>query len=377
MADQKRDYYEVLGVDKNAGDADLKKAYRKLAKEYHPDLNPGDKVAEAKFKEANEAYAVLSDPGKRQQYDQFGHAGMDGQGFSGFEGMDIDLGDIFGSIFGNAFGGGGARRRSGPAQGANLRYRLTLDFMEAAFGCEKDITISKEDLCDSCSGSGAAPGTSSETCPTCRGSGGIQQQTQTLFGMTMVTKDCPTCHGSGKVIKSPCPACNGKGRRIKKKQLHVRIPAGVNAGEMLPVRGEGEPGVRGGPHGDLFIEIKVKPHSVFERREYNTFCDIPITFTQAALGADIQIPTIDGNTQIHIKEGTQPFDTHVIRGKGIPVRNRLNVRGDHTCRFVLEVPSHLNEQQRDLLQTFDNSLSDRNYQKRSNFFQKVKDLFGK
>ena len=375
MAEQKRDYYEVLGVQKGAAEDELKKAYRKLAKQYHPDLNPDDKVAESKFKEANEAYAVLSDTDKRRQYDQFGHAGMDGQGFSGFDGMDIDLGDILGSFFGGAFGGG--RRRTGPVQGSNLKYGLTLDFMEAAFGCEKAITISKEDICDTCSGSGAAPGTSSDSCPTCKGMGQVQQQSQTLFGVTMVTRECPTCRGKGKVIKSPCHACNGRGRRAKRKQLNVRIPAGVDTNDMIPLRGEGEPGERGGGYGDLYIQIKVKPHDVFERRGVHTFCDVPITFAQAALGAEIEVPSIDGNVAITVKEGTQPFDTQTIRGKGIPVRNRPGSRGDHTCRFVLEVPSYLDDQQKALLNNFESSLTEKNYQKRSRFFKRVKDLFGK
>ncbi len=375
MAEQKRDYYEVLGVGKNATDDELKKAYRKLAKQYHPDLNPNDKVAEAKFKEANEAYAVLSDADKRRQYDQFGHAGMDGQGFSGFNAADIDLGDLFGSIFGGAFGGGG-KRRTGPVQGANLKYGLTLEFMEAAFGVEKTISISKEDNCDACAGSGAAPGTKPETCPSCKGSGRVQQQTQTLFGMTMVTRDCPACGGKGTIIRTPCSSCGGKGRRIKKKDITIKVPAGVNTGDMMPIRGEGEPGLRGGPHGDLYIQFKVKPHPVFERRDNNTYCDVPITFAQATLGAEIDVPTIDGNVRIHVKEGTQPMDTYVLKGKGIPVRNRSNMRGDHTCRFVMEVPSHLSDQQKEMLRSFDATLTERNYQKRTGFFKKVKDIFG-
>lgn len=377
MAEQKRDYYEVLGVGKNAGEEDLKKAYRKLAKQYHPDLNPGDKTAETRFKETNEAYAVLSDSEKRRQYDQFGHAGVDGQGFSGFQGMDIDLGDILGSIFGSAFGGGGARRRSGPMQGANLKYGLTLEFMEAVFGCEKSITISKEENCEVCSGSGAAPGTSKESCPTCKGAGRVQRQTQTMFGVTMMSQDCTTCQGTGSVIKSPCSSCSGKGRKLKRKQLQVQVPAGVDTGDMLPLRGEGEPGTRGGPSGDLFIQFKVRPHSVFERKGVHTFCDVPITFAQAALGAEMEVPTVDGNVSIHVKEGSQPYDTHTIRGKGVPYKNRPGMRGDHTCRFILEVPSHLSESQRELLRSFEGSLSERNYQKRINFFKKVKDIFGK
>ena len=339
-------------------------------------MNPNDKVAEAKFKEVNEAYAVLSDTEKRRQYDQYGHAGMDGQGFSGFQGADIDLGDLFGSIFGSAFGGGG-RRRTGPEQGANLKYGLTLEFMEAAFGVDKTISISKEDICEVCSGSGAAAGSSPETCPTCKGNGRVQQQTQSLFGMTMVTRDCPSCGGKGTIIRNPCPSCQGRGRKVKKKDITIHVPAGVNTNDMMPIKGEGEPGQRGGPYGDLYIQFRVKPHPVFERRDNNTFCDVPITFAQAALGADIEIPTIDGNVPTHIKEGTQPFDTYTIRGKGIPFKNRPGSRGDHTCRFVLEVPTHLNDQQKEQLRHFEATLTDRNYAKREGFFKKVKDLFGK
>jgi molecular chaperone DnaJ len=371
---EKRDYYEVLGVGKSASDEDLKKAYRKLAKQYHPDLNPNDKAAEAKFKEANEAYAVLSDSEKRRQYDQFGHAGMDGQGFSGFSGVDIDLGDLFGSIFGGAFGGG--RRRTGPEKGDNLKYGLALDFMEAAFGVDKTITISKEDICDTCKGSGAATGSSPETCPSCKGSGRVQQQSQTLFGITMVTRDCPACGGTGSVIRNPCASCGGRGRRAKKKDIKIHVPAGVDTGDMLPIKGEGEPGLRGGPYGDLYVQFKVKPHPVFDRKGVNTYCDMPITYMQAALGAEIDIPTIDGKIKTRIKEGTQPFDTYTLRGKGIPNKNRPTSRGDHICRFILEVPTNMTEEQKTLLKRFEDTLSDRNYLKRNNFFQKVKEIFG-
>lgn len=374
MAEQKRDYYEVLGVGKSATEEDLKKAYRKLAKQYHPDLNPNDKVAESKFKEANEAYAVLTDNEKRRQYDQFGHSGMDGQGFSGFSGVDIDLGDLFGSFFGGAFGGG--RRRSGPEKGANLKYGLSLDFMEAAFGVDKTISISKEDTCDSCKGSGSAPGSSPEKCPTCKGAGRVQQQSQTLFGVTMVTRDCPSCGGRGTIIRNPCPSCGGRGRRAKKKELKIHVPAGVDTGDMLSIAGEGEPGLRGGPYGDLYIQFKVRPHTVFERRGNHTFCDVPITFAQAAVGADVEIPTIDGNVTTHIREGTQPNDTYTLRGKGIPFKNRPSSRGDHICKFVLEVPTHLTEEQKELLNQFEATLNEKNYQKRNSFFKKVKELFG-
>ncbi len=381
MAEQKRDYYEVLGVGKGASDDELKKAYRKLAKKYHPDLNPGDSVAESKFKEINEAYSVLSDTSKRQKYDQFGHAGVDENGFGGGPGgfsgsYDFgDLGDIFGSFFGGGFGS--SRRRSGPQQGANLKYGMTLEFMEAAFGVDRDITITKEDICSSCKGSGAQAGTTPETCPTCRGAGRIQQQTQTLFGMTMVTKDCPTCQGRGTVIKNPCPSCSGKGRKLSKKQIHIHVPAGVDTGDMMPIRGEGEPGSKGGAYGDLYVEFKVKKHDVFTRNGQNTFCDVPLTLAQAALGGEVQIPTIDGPVSFMVKEGTQPGDTHVIRGKGIPNKNSSTVRGDHTCKFYIEIPTRLTEDQKNRLRAFDSSLTERNYEKRSGFFKKMKDIFTK
>lgn len=382
MADQKRDYYDVLGVSKGASDDELKKAYRKMAKQYHPDLNPGDTVAEGKFKEVNEAYSVLSDSDKRRKYDQFGHAGVDGNGFGGGAGgysttMDFgDLGDIFSSFFGGGFGGQ-TRRRSGPQKGANLKYGMTLEFMEAAFGVEKDITITKDDLCTNCKGTGAQPGTSPETCPTCHGQGRVQQQTQTLFGMTMVTKECPTCQGRGTVIKSPCAACSGRGRKPTKKTIHVKVPAGVDTADMMPIRGEGEPGTKGGEYGDLYVEFKVKKHDVFTRKGQNTFCDVPLTMAQAALGGEIQIPTIDGPVSYMVKEGTHPGETHIMRGKGIPNKNSSSVRGDHTCTFYIEIPTRLTEDQKQKLRAFDATLSEKNYAKRSSFFKKVKDIFGK
>ena len=376
MAEQKRDYYEILGVNKGVSDEELKKAYRKMAKQYHPDLHPGDKEAEAKFKECNEAYAVLSDADKRRAYDQFGHAGVDGQGFSGFSGGAVDLGDIFGSFFGGAFGGGG-RRRNGPQRGADLKYNMTLEFMEAAFGVDKTITINKEDLCSVCKGTGAAAGSSPETCPTCKGSGRIQQQTQTLFGMTMMTRDCPACNGRGTVIKNPCPHCNGRGRAVIRKELKVHIPAGVDTGDMLPIANEGEPGYRGGPNGTLYIQFRVKSHPILQRQGNNTYCDVPITFSQAALGADVNVVTIDVEQSVHIKEGTQPGDTLTLRGKGIPFKNRAGVRGDHTVRFSIEVPVKLNEDQKAKIRAFDATLTEKNYQKRGSFFEHMKSMFGR
>ncbi len=376
MAEQKRDYYEVLGVNKNATEEELKKAYRQVAKKYHPDLNPGNAEAEAKFKEANEAYAVLSDADKRRKYDQFGHAGVDGNGFGGggFNYTDMDFSDIFSSIFGGGFGGS-SRRRSGPQRGADLRYGMSISFMEAAFGVEKDITIDKEDTCTSCNGSGAQPGTSPETCPTCHGSGRIQQQTQTLFGMTMVTKDCNTCGGRGTIIRTPCAACHGRGRMRIRKTIHVKVPAGVDTGNRLPIRGEGEPGTKGGPYGDLYIEFKVAKHDIFTRTGADTYCEVPISYSQACLGGEIDVPTIDGPMKYTIKEGTQPGETVDFRGKGIPYVNSNGARGKHTCKFVVEVPTRLNEEQKKLLRSFEGTLTERNYAKKSGFFKKVKDIF--
>lgn len=373
---EKRDYYDVLGVARTATDDELKRAYRKLAKQYHPDLNPDNKEAEAKFKEANEAYAVLSDAEKRQVYDQYGHAGVDGQGFGGFDGsgFDIDLEDLFGSFFGG-FGGSQRRRRSGPQRGANLKYRMNLDFMEAAFGVERQITVNKEDHCDICKGTGTRDGSAPDRCPTCNGSGQVNQRQQTLFGTVMTSRPCPNCGGAGTFVKDPCLTCNGRGRHQKSKQLQVKIPAGINEGEMLTVRGEGEPGSQGGPYGDLYIEVHIKQHPVFRRDGNNTYCEIPITFPQAALGCELEVPTIDGPHTFHLKEGTQPNETFTIRGKGIPYVNRNNIRGDHIFRVILEVPRHLNESQKEQLRQFDQTCSDSNYSKRGSFFSKLKDLF--
>ncbi len=378
MAENKRDYYEVLGVSKTASDDELKKAYRKLAKMYHPDMHPGDAEAEAKFKEINQAYSILSDADKRAKYDRFGEAGVDSNGFGGGGGYgayDVDLGDIFSSIFGGGFGGGSSRRRNGPSKGSDLKYNMSLEFMEAAFGLERDIQITKEDLCKSCNGSGAQPGTTPETCPSCRGAGRVQQQTQTLFGMTMVTKTCPTCGGRGTVIKVPCTQCRGRGRLKTSKTLHIKIPAGVDTGDLLPIKGEGEPGNNGGPYGDLYIEFRVKNHDVFKREGTNTFCDVPVTYAQAALGAEIEVPTIYGKEKFNLKEGTQPGDTAILRGRGISNKTNPNIKGDHTIRFYIEVPTGLNREQKQLLIQFNNTLTDRNYTKRSQFFQKFKNLF--
>ena len=374
-----RDYYEVLGVNKGASDDEIKKAFRQQAKKYHPDLHPGDKEAETKFKEVNEAYSVLSDPDKKAKYDRFGHAGVDPNGFGGggggaYSAYDVDLGDIFSSFFGGGFGGS-SRRRTGPQKGADLKYHMALEFMEAAFGCTKTFQITKEDICKSCNGSGAQPGTTPETCPTCRGAGRVQQQTQTLFGMTMVTKACPTCNGRGTVIKTPCSQCRGKGRLKTVKNLSVQIPAGVDTGDLLPIRNEGEPGTNGGPYGDLYIEFRVKKHDVFERNGINTSCSVPITYEQAALGGEVEVPTIYGKEKYTLKEGTQPGDTITIRGKGIPNKGNPNMKGDHVVKFVLEVPTGLSREQKQLLKQFNDTLTDRNYMRSSQFFQRIKNLF--
>ncbi len=376
------DYYDILGVDRSASDDELKKAFRQKVKQYHPDLHPGDAAAEAKFKEVNEAYTVLSDKEKRARYDQFGKAGVDGNGFGGGAGYggfsgagfeDVDLGDIFNSFFGG--GASRSRRRNGPQQGANLKYGMTLEFMEAAFGCEKDITISKQDKCSVCGGSGSQPGSAPETCPKCRGAGRVQEQMQSLFGMTMVTKTCPMCQGRGTVIKTPCNSCHGKGRTQVSKKLHIKIPAGVDAGDMLPIKGEGEPGTNGGPYGDLYIQFRVKKHDLFTREGMNTYCEVPITYAQAALGGDIELPTIYGKVPYKLKEGTQPGDTYILRGQGIPNKNNPNMKGDHTCRFAIEVPTGLTRDQKQKLADFNATLTERNYSKSSAFMQKIKNLF--
>ncbi|MDI9469301.1 MAG: molecular chaperone DnaJ [Bacillota bacterium] len=376
---EKRDYYEVLGVPRTASEDELKRAYRRLAKQYHPDMNPDNPDAEARFKEANEAYAVLSDAEKRSQYDQFGHAGVDGQGF-GQAGFDFNFDEILNQFFGGGFGAGftgGRGTRSRAVRGADLRYRMTLDFLEAAFGTERNITITKEDLCDSCEGTGAEKGTAVDSCPSCHGTGQVQARQQSLFGTVLTTHPCEACRGSGKKIDHPCPSCNGRGRRQKRKQLHIRVPAGINHGEMLTVRGEGEPGLNGGGYGDLYVEMSIRPHSLFKRQGYNVYCELPITYAQAALGATIDIPTIDGPVSQTIREGSQPGDQITMRGRGIPVLNREHQRGDQIVTLVLEVPRNLSDRQKSLLEAFEGTLQQHNYQKRESFFDKLRNLFNK
>ena len=372
---EKRDYYEVLGVGRNATDEEIKKAYRRLAKQHHPDLNQGDKAAEAKFKEAREAYSVLSDPDRKARYDQFGHAGLEG-GAGGFDGagMGIDLDDIFGSFFGGAFGGGG-RRRTGPARGANLKYRMGLDFLEAAFGLEKDISITKEDLCDACHGTGSRDGSAPKKCTTCNGAGQVSQRQQTMFGTVMTNRPCTACGGQGTVVTDPCPSCSGRGRLPKKKTIRVRVPAGVDDGQHIVLQNEGEPGVRGGGYGDLYVEFHVRPHPVFKREGFTSYCEVPVTFVQAALGAEIDVPTIDGPSKYRIKEGTQTGESFTLRGKGIPRGDRNGYRGDHVFTVAVEVPKHLDAKQKELLRSFEALCGDKNYERRKSFFDKLKDAF--
>ena len=381
MAD-KRDYYEVLGVDKNADEATIKKAYRGLAKKYHPDMNPDNAEAEAKFKEVNEAYDVLSDAEKKAKYDQFGHAAFDpsaggygGGGFGGF-GDFGDIGDIFGSFFGGGFGGfgGGSReRRNGPMRGEDISLRVTVTFEEAAFGVKKDITYNRIQKCDSCKGSGAAEGTHAETCSACGGSG-QRRVTQRIGGMAFQsTTTCDACRGTGKIIKNPCSNCRGTGYVKVSKKLSVSIPAGIDDGERIALRGQGSEGRNGGPAGDLIIIVSVRRHNIFERNGNNIYCEIPITVAEATLGAEIEVPTLDGNVKYTIPEGTQPGTAFTIRQKGIPYVNNSNRRGDLIFSVNVEIPKGLNEKQKDHMRAFADSCGNSNYSKKSGFFKKFFD----
>ncbi len=358
MAEQKRDYYEVLGVDKNADDAALKKAYRVLAKKYHPDMNPGDAEAEKKFKEASEAYAVLSDPEKRRQYDQYGHAAFEGGGAGGFGGFDfnsMDFGDIFGDIFGDFFGGGGRRgsRGNGPMKGANIRTSVRITFEEAIFGVDKEIELTLKDECTTCRGSGAKPGTSPETCPKCGGKGQVVFTQQIFFGTTRSVQTCPDCHGTGKIIKEKCPDCYGTGYIANKKKIQVSIPAGIDNGQSVRIRDKGEPGTNGGPRGDLLVEVIVGRHPIFQRQETNIYSTVPMSFAVAALGGEIMIDTVDGKVIYDVKPGTQT-DTKVrLKGKGVPSLRNKDIRGDHYVTLVVQVPDKMSREAKDLLKQFD------------------------
>ena len=356
MADQKRDYYEVLGVDRNADASAIKKAYRSLAKKYHPDANPGDTEAEKKFKEASEAYAVLSDDEKRRQYDQFGHAAFEGGagGAGGFDFSGMDMGDIFGDIFGDLFGGGSRRRaNNGPMQGANLRAVVRITFEEAVFGCEKELDITLKEECATCHATGAKPGTSPETCKKCGGKGKVMYTQQSLFGMMQNVQTCPECNGSGKVVKEKCPDCHGQGYVSRRKKIQVSIPAGIDDGQSVRIRGKGEPGVNGGPRGDLLVQVAISRHPIFQRRDMDIYSTAPLTFAQAALGAEVRISTIDGDVLYEVKPGTQT-DTQIrLRGKGVPSLRNKNVRGDQYVTLVVQVPTRLNEEAKQALRKFD------------------------
>lgn len=379
MAD-KRDYYEVLGVSKGASDDEIRKAHRKLAKKYHPDLNRDNPEAAEKFKELNEAYEVLSDKDKRAKYDQFGFAGVDpnyGAGQGGFGGgFDMgDLGDIFGSFFGGGFGGGSTRsRRNSPQRGETLQQRIMLSFEEAAFGCEKEITINRTETCEECGGSGAEPGTSPETCSNCRGSGVVTQTQRTPLGMFQTQGACPNCRGTGKIIRKPCKKCSGAGRVRKSKTLKVNIPAGIDDGQSIQLRGQGGAGVNGGPAGDVIVTISIRPHPIFTREGQDVVCEIPISFAQAALGDTLQVPTIDGKVSYDIPEGTQTGTVFRLKGKGIQNVNGRG-RGDQYVRVNIEVPRNLTHRQKELLREFENSTTDENQTQRKGFWDKVRDAF--
>ena len=362
MPEQKRDYYEVLGVSKGASDDEIKKAYRKLAKKYHPDMNPGDKGAEAKFKEVNEAYSILSDSEKRARYDQFGHAGVDpnygaggpGGGFGGFDMGDIDLGDIFGSFFGGGFGGFGgsaSSRRNGPQKGESLRASLTISFEEAAFGCEKEINLNRTEECEACHGSGAEPGTTAETCPDCRGTGVVRVQQRTGGFAFSSTAPCSRCRGTGKIIHTPCKACGGSGSVKKTKRVTVSIPAGIDDGQAISLRGQGNAGKNGGPAGDLIVAVHVKPHPQFHRDGTTVLYEQPVTFYQAVMGAELEIPTIDGKVKYNLPAGTQTGTTFRLRGKGIP-ELRGRGRGDQYVTVRVQIPTSLNGEQKEALRAF-------------------------
>jgi molecular chaperone DnaJ len=374
----KRDYYEVLGVSRNATSDEIKKAYRKLARKYHPDANPGDKDAEAKFKEISEAYVVLSDPEKRAGYDRFGHAGADGQGFDGFEGFGDfgGLGDIFEMFFG---GGGRTRRRTGPERGQDIRTDMEISLEEAAFGLEREVKVPRVETCGTCGGSGAAAGSKPKTCLACAGTGQVQFTQSTPFGRIVQSRTCDRCRGTGQVIEKPCPTCRGAGSVRKTRSIKVKVPPGVDNGSRLRLAGEGEAGTRGGPPGDLYVYIHVKQHKLFRREGDDLICEIPLSFVQAALGDEIDVPTLEGKEKLKIPEGTQPGTVFRIRGKGVPHLSGFG-RGDQHVRIKVMIPGKLSEKQKELLREFarlDNgeSVQGRGQAGDKSFFEKMKDAF--
>ena len=388
---EKRDYYEVLGIGKNATDAEIKSAYRKLAKKYHPDLNPGDKEAEEKFKEVNEANDVLSDPQKRQRYDQFGFAGVDpnyaaanGGGAGGFGGGfgGVDLGDIFGDIFGGGFGGGfsgfgggsSTRTANAPRKGHDIQASVILTFEEAAHGCSKKITINRQDTCPDCGGTGAAKGTSPETCPDCGGRGYVVTQQRTPFGVMQSQQPCSHCGGRGTIIRNPCKTCRGTGKTAARKSLEINIPAGIDDDQNIALRGQGDAGSNGGPAGDVIVHVTVKADPMFERDGYDVTIHVPITFSQAVLGDDVEVPTVDGRIVQHIPEGTQSGTTFRLRGKGIQYLNGRG-RGDQYVIVDVEIPKKVTRAQREALKAFEDSMKEDNYEKRKGFFKNLRDRF--
>ncbi len=383
MAEDKRDYYETLGVNKGVSDDELKKAYRNEAKKYHPDLNPDNKEAEKKFKEVNEAYEVLSDSQKRQRYDQFGHAGVDPNygagggagGFGGGFGGGFDFGDL-GDIFEGFFGGGSSRRANpnAPRRGNDLHTSCTISFFEACKGVKKEVDIGKLDVCPDCNGTGAQAGTHAQTCPECNGAGQVRVTQRTPLGAISTSKTCTRCSGKGKIITNPCTKCSGNGRIRKTKTIEIAIPAGIDDGQTLSVRGQGDSGINGGPAGDLNLTINVRPDTLFKRDGYDIWCEIPLTYMQAVFGDELIVPTIDGKVKYNIPEGTQPGTVFRLKNKGV---QRLNGRGtgDQFVEVTVEVPKGLNKSQKDALRTFENQLNEKQYEKRKGFFDKIKDMF--
>ena len=384
---EKRDYYEVLGVSKDADAKEIKKAYRKLAMKYHPDKNPGDKAAEEKFKEINEAYEVLSDEEKRSTYDRFGHDGLNGQagfgggqgfggfgGSGGFGGFEDIFGDIFGSGFGGFGGSGGSSRRRGPRRGADIRQSVTIKFEEAAFGKKIKVKINRSEECEECHGSGARPGTSKKTCPTCHGSGTVQSVQRTPFGNIASQRTCSTCDGEGEINESPCNKCHGKGSVRKTKTIEVDIPAGIDDGQMIKLSGQGEVGEKGGPRGDLYIVVNVQKHEIFTREGYDVYIEMPIRFTQAALGDKLEVPTLDGKVSYNLPEGTQTGTVFRLREKGIP-KLRSNSRGDQYVKVIIDTPKKLNDEQKELLRKFDESCGNKVHEKQRSWKSKIDNFF--
>ena len=381
---EKRDYYEVLGVQKGCSDDELKKAYRQMAKKYHPDLNPGDKTAEEKFKEVNEAYEVLSDPQKRSRYDQFGHAGVDPSygggadpfgGAGGFGGFDMgDIGDIFGEFFGGGFGSSRRSNPNAPRRGSDIRVQVTISFFEACAGVKKRISVARSESCSACKGTGAENGTAMKTCPDCGGTGQVRVQQRTPFGMISSQRPCDKCGGRGKIIEKTCPVCGGRGATSSTKTVEVQIPAGIDDGQTLSLRGQGNAGANGGPAGDLLVLVSVRPDSLFTRKDYDIYCEIPVSFYQAVTGDELTVPTIDGNVKYNLPEGTQPGTVFRLRGKGV---QRLNGRGrgDQYVTVTVEVPKNLTKAQLDKLKEFDEAITEKQTAKKKKFSDKIKEMF--